>query len=354
MPSSVSGTPPANMVTTDTVQTVTAVKTLSADTTFAGGAKIQKWNTVPTGGEGTWIDLPDGAHPSGIGNGGVGINVLLGIPKAAGHFFSDAVSDDLIFRARNAKVLRLGVDNGAGSSASTVRVHPDRLEVVGASGILDNGNRVYSASNPPPGGSTPPWAGVLHAGVGSGEPEWEQQWLSQWGNQTVAITPTNVTLTVGRLTLYRCDYAITVNRIRWYGLAAAQTAFRMSVYNATTGAQVVAPQIVSTTATEGWQSVQLGTAVTLTANTPYWVGLSATATGTQAALRTSIAPGLYPPLPSAQPANLNAVTQNRHRFAFAQVALTNGVWPATLPALVRATGWTGTLPMFIFDNATAA
>lgn len=206
------------------------------------------------------------------------------------------------------------------------------------------------------GGGAPPWGGVLHGGVGNGEPEWEQQWLSIWGNNTVAITPTNVTATIGRLVLYRSPYAITVNRVRWYGLAVAQTTFRMSVYNANTNAQVIAPITVATTATEGWQSAAVSPAVTLAADTPYWVGLSAIATGTTAALRTAVAPGLFPPLPASYPASFSPLKAApiTNRFSWAQVALTGGVFPATLPALARASAWTGTVPYFLFDNATTA
>lgn len=296
------------------------------------------------------------------------------------------------------------ITNHAGTAA--IFSATDAGAITGPNGVFDGANRVYSDSNPPEtlartvfpaasvptpaagqavefttdgksldlkaadgtvtrigpsvggggGGTPPPWAGSLHGSIGNGEPEWEQQLLSLWGpsGTTTALTPTNIGVSVGRLVLYRSDFAITVNRIRWYGLAVAQTSFRMSVYNASTGAQVIAPQTVTTTATEGWQSVLLSPAVTLAADTPYWVGISATATGTTAALRSMVAPGLFPPLPATVPASLNPISNNRQRFQFAQVALTNGVFPATLPTLVRASGWTGSVPYFLFDNSTAA
>lgn len=162
-------------------------------------------------------------------------------------------------------------------------------------------------------------------------------------------TPTGIGVTVGRLVLFRHKAEITVNRIRWHSLASVSSLYAAAIYNALTGARVWILDPWNSGAA-GWQSSVVNLPVTLAADTPYWFGISAKATGTTAGFRSPASPianslGLV-----SLPGSLSLIGGAR----FAQVALTAGAWPATLPALAAAAfasgGSTGTVPIVFFDN----
>lgn len=198
---------------------------------------------------------------------------------------------------------------------------------------------------------TPYYSGGLHAAIGDGVPDDNavMQYLSGPGTLNT-LTPTALTVSVARCWTYTSDEPITVNRVRWFGIGA-NTVHRLSVYRLLDKVQVIAPLTLTMTA-DAWNSAAVSS-VRLAANTPYIVGFSATATGATAGIRTSGLPLLFPPLPTAAPGNL-AVQYGGNRFWYGQFAVTNGVMPATLPTLVRGTGWTAGLPLFFFDSNSAA
>lgn len=196
-----------------------------------------------------------------------------------------------------------------------------------------------------------PWAGGLHVAIEDGAPTGDKELNYLFGPGTVTtMTPTALTTTTARCWSYNSQFRIVVNRLRWFGIGATTT-HRLAVYRLSDGVQVIGPISLTTTA-DAWNSATVP-AVTLAANTPYIVALSTTATGTTAGLRTSATPAVGPPLQATTPGGL-ALAGGDHRFWFAQFAVTAGVLPATLPTLVRATGWTGGIPLFFFDSNSAA
>lgn len=202
----------------------------------------------------------------------------------------------------------------------------------------------------------PSWAGKLHAAAGNGEPEFEWQWDAFWSAQTTALTPTGVTATVGRIWFYRSPYAIVLNRLRWWAVAgtAAASNFRFGIYN-TAGTQILAPQTLTFTGTDRWTSHAISS-LTLAADTGYYCCLSATATATTWSLKASAIPGAYPHLDASTPPNLRVnQTSPSHKTWYAQIPVTAGVQPATMPTLARAAAWTiGGIPSFFFDNDATA
>lgn len=196
-----------------------------------------------------------------------------------------------------------------------------------------------------------PWAGGLHAAIDDGQPSNDKEWNYLNGPSTLAtLTPTALTTSVARCWSYNCQFPIVVNRLRWYGIGATTT-HNVAVYRQSDGVRVIGPLALTTTA-DAWNSIAVS-AVTLAPNTPYIVALSTTATGTTAGLRTSGTPLLYPPLQASSPGGI-ALSVGDHRFWFGQFAVTTGALPATLPTLVRGSGWTAGLPLFFFDSNSAA
>lgn len=198
-----------------------------------------------------------------------------------------------------------------------------------------------------------PWGGGLHTAIGEGNPSEAVVMAYAFGAGTLAtLTPTALTITVARAWAYNCSYPIQVNRLRWWGIGATTT-HRFAVYRLVDKVQVIGPLSLTTVA-DSWNSVSVPS-VTLAANTPYICAISTTATGATAGLRTSGTPLVFPPLQTAAgaPGGI-ALNQGANRFWYGQFAVTNGVLPATLPTLVRGTGWTAGIPLFFFDSNAAA
>ena len=173
-----------------------------------------------------------------------------------------------------------------------------------------------------------------------------------WAFQNSAVsvagpTPTGIGATVGRLIRFRLDTALVVNRIRIWGIAAVSNLYTLAIYSGTTRVLVVDPL---NTVANGWTVISTGLPITIPANQEMWLGLGAKAVGTTAGLRTPAAPiGGILNGHVALPGNLDAHVHAK----FAQVALTAGAWPATLPAKAAPAfvgGATGTLPIVFLDN----
>lgn len=101
----------------------------------------------------------------------------------------------------------------------------------------------------------------------------------------------------------------------------------------------------------GWWTMTPNPVFTLEANTPYWFGASASATSSTAQFRTPASPiagslGVASSLPGSL---------QGYGPRFAQMAVTAGAWPATLPVLADAAfasaGTSGTVPI-LFASST--
>ena len=278
---------------------------------------------------------------------------------ATGYVRVYAKSDGLVYSKDDAGVETVVTGGGGSASGTKVSALPAAttpLDGTGLVPIVQAGvsKQVTVADL----ALRPAWAGNLHTAVGSGEPEveWQNNFLYIPG---AALTPTLVTATVGRIWSYKSPYAITVNRLRWMQTAgtAAASNFRFGIYNPALSGnaqQILAPQTLTFTATaNSWTSHSISS-LTLAADTLYYCCLSATAVSTTWSMRATGPTAVGPPLQASSPGNL-AIASAKHRYWFGQVALTNGVQPATMPTLVQSAAWaTAGLPAFFFDNSSAA
>jgi hypothetical protein len=210
------------------------------------------------------------------------------------------------------------------------------------------------AAAPGGGGGSEPWETRLHVNYGYGAPDHDEViWAFQNTVASVAgPTPTGIGTAIGRLVFFRFRSAITVNRIRWLSLASLAVNYTAAIYEADTGTRVWILDPWPTGAA-GWQATAVALPITLAADKPYWFGVGAKATSTTACFRTPASPIANSLGIVALPGNLNLYGAAR----YAQVALTLGAWPATLPALAAAVfasaGTTGTVPLVFFDNSSA-
>ena len=203
---------------------------------------------------------------------------------------------------------------------------------------------------PAGGGSDYPWEGILHVAWASGDPSMD---VILWAFQNTVVsvagpTPTGIGTTIGRLVYFKFKKAIVAARIRYFGLATVSSLYTLAFYNASSLARVWMSDPLNVVV--GWQTVTAGFPVTFAAGQGYWMGLGAKSTGTTSGFRS-------PASPIASSLGLAAIPGNLANFGlrFAQVALTAGAWPATLPTLADAVfasaGATGTLPIAFLDNA---
>lgn len=195
------------------------------------------------------------------------------------------------------------------------------------------------------GGAGAPWRGKLHALWGDGNPA-QQDILWAFQSSAVSVagpTPTAIATTIGRLTMFRFEQAITVVNIRYFGVAATTNLYTMAVYSGTTRLWTA----TISTAAAAWTSI--AASFTIPADTQCWFGLGAAVVGTVAGFRSPTAP-ITSSLGIVMPGSLNT-----YGMRYAQVALTAGAWPVTLPAIATAAfasgGTSGTLPVVFADFA---
>jgi len=153
------------------------------------------------------------------------------------------------------------------------------------------------------------------------------------------------------------DTALTVNRIRWYGIGAVTGVYHVAIYRNSDGARMTA-DLEITTALNAWGSVSVSGGVALAANTLYFIALSADTTGTTAGIRSFgptfvAATSLIGVIPTSWPGNLALAAAKTPPNCYAQFAVTAGVLPATAPARSVQAAWTGGMGAFFLDNNSA-
>ena len=204
-----------------------------------------------------------------------------------------------------------------------------------------------------PGGGTPPaWKGKLAGAFGDGDPN---LLLRAMLHNPVNATPTNISITVARCAYFMLDTALVLNKIRFFGVGATTTLYRMAIYRNSDSARITAEYEFSTTA-QAWAALGSALGITLAANTLYFVACSADTVGTTAGIQCfSGSTGRIGVLPTAWPGNLDIDLASPiiSPVAFAQFAVTAGALPATAPARVLQEAWTGGMPGFFLDNNNA-
>lgn len=225
----------------------------------------------------------------------------------------------------------------------------------GFSGVTGtNGTSGFSGfSGASGGGSSPSWYGNIYGAYGNCDPQILLEMATT--NGTTGATPTNIGSTVARIAYFRSPSSLTVNRIRWRGIAKVSSIYKVAVYDAETLVRISSDLTVST-AVAAWGSVS--DTFSLSTNHLYFIAVSANTTGTTAGFM-SISPtvaagtGLIGSLPTSYPGNLN-ISNGYISGTFAQFTVAAGVMPSTAPSIEAQAAWTGGFPAFWLDNNSAA
>lgn len=204
------------------------------------------------------------------------------------------------------------------------------------------------------GNTAPDWWGNLYAAYGRCDPQQLLRMATMSG--TVAATPTNITASVGRLCYFRPPANITVNKIRYYGVGATTTIYRVAIYNADTLARVLT-ETAFTTVANVWGEIGSSLGLALTKNQLYIMACAVNTTGTTAGVlcmgaTQAATTGTIQVLPKSWPGNLDVDT-GLMDGAFAQCAVTTGALPDPCPTVAAQAAWTGGMPLFFLDNSNA-
>lgn len=201
-------------------------------------------------------------------------------------------------------------------------------------------------SDPDPG-----WTKKVIGAYGDGNPGTLFEFVQR--GTTVAPTPTNISVSVARISFFRPLNSITINTIRYYGLATVNSCYRVAIYRYSDGSRLTG-QLTFNTAS-GWGSISVSPAVALSGGTLYYIAVATSATGTTAGIAaagttTAAGTGLIATAPQDLPGNLDADAGYLNGY-LAQFAVTSGALPATAPTLAASAAWTGGMPAFWLDNA---
>lgn len=197
-----------------------------------------------------------------------------------------------------------------------------------------------------------PWDAHVVAAYGDGRPGDLFQHLQRAGN--VAATPTNITASVARCNSFRLSADITVNRIRYYGVGATTSVFRVAIYRYSDLARLTS-ELAYTTAANTWGSAGSALGITLSAGVIYFMATAVNTTGTTAGPvciggTTAATTGQIQSTPAGLPGGLSLDSGYLGSYAF-QFAVTTGALPTTTPTLALAAAWTGGVPAYWLDAA---
>src|SRR5882724_2778587 len=198
-----------------------------------------------------------------------------------------------------------------------------------------------------------PWDGIVVAAYGDGDPTRLLQVVNQ---AYIGVTPSNLTTSIARCCLFKLPAAITINKIRFYGLNVTTTNYHVALYRYSDLARLTSDLAV-TTASQSWGSVGSSLNITLAANTYYFMAVSATASGASPGFIcagqsfSASHPGLQN-LPANYPGNLvDSVGIITNQFF--QFAVTSGALPDPAATLAVPGTWIGGFPAFWLDNSNA-
>ena len=276
------------------------------------------------------FSLPNNIIPSSIFDNGINVGIGVLQPNSQFHI-TGSISASSITASSSISSITLS----SGTTKTSTLVFGDNTQMI---------------TVPTGGGTNEPWEGKLHIAWGDGNPSIDET-LFGFQNTVLSVaqpTPTNIGVSVGRLVRFVFKTNIIVATIRYFGISTvAAGAYSMAIYNASTSAKVWGTNTIGTIA-NSWSANVSGLPVTLNSNTPYWFGIGARTTGTTPGFRTPAFPIPSSITLATMPGSLSAFG-NR----FAQVVLTTGNWPVTLPALANAAwGANGTLPLIFLDSAS--
>lgn len=167
----------------------------------------------------------------------------------------------------------------------------------------------------------------------------------------LAPSPTNISTTVVRCSLFRPYKGISVNNIRYYGIFDLNNIYRVAIYRYSDRVRLT-DQLSLNISANTWGSV--ASSFNLDASVLYFCAVSVSSTGSSAALAsigTSISSttGRINSTPGNLPGSLNPSYANLNNFTF-QFSTTSGSLPMIAPTLDVQSAWTGGMPVFFLDN----
>jgi len=200
------------------------------------------------------------------------------------------------------------------------------------------------------GGTTPAWKGAIAAAWKDGDPH---RVIDRMLHAPVHATPTNISITVARCAFFKLDTALTVQKIRWFGVGATTGLYHVAVYRHSDNARMAILDDFNTAA-QTWGNGAFS--CTLAAEVRYLLAVSVDTVDTTAGVAChSGSTGRVGIIPTNWPGNLDidAASPKIDAMGFCQFAVTAGALPATLPTLVLQGAWTGGMPAFFLDNNNA-
>lgn len=290
---------------------------------------------------------------------GTGANTALeGNQKAAANGVASLDASSKVVQDPASRGVANGVASLDGSTllpTAQLPTHDILTKHDGFPGGSTNFLRADGTWNAPAGGGSPPaWKGAIVVGWGNGDPAPALRHMQAAG--VVSPTPTNITTSIARCAFFQLDTAITVNRVRWYGVGNTTGVYRLAVYRVSDGVQMFAVNDFNT-ASATWGSAAISSVV-LASGVLYLVAIAVDSTGTTAGI---LALGPTTAATTGQminaknwPGNLDIDAGKIDPYAFVQFAVTGGSLPSTLPSLVNQAAWTGGMPALFFDNNSAA
>ena len=199
-----------------------------------------------------------------------------------------------------------------------------------------------------------PWEGKLAAAYGDGDPRPVLLSMQRAGN--ISPTPTNITASIARISYFRLHAALTVNKIRYFGVGATTTIYRIAIYNGDTRARLLTETAFTTTAGT-WGAIGSSLGLALAAGQLYFLAVSVNTTGTTPGVlafggTVSAIAGQIAVLPKSYPGNLS-VDSSVVAQGFGDGAVTSGALPDPFPTVAIQSAWTGGMPAFFLDNSNA-
>lgn len=242
---------------------------------------------------------------------------------------------------------------GTGSQVSTVVALQGRtVQNVGPNdGDVLTWNGGASQWEPAAPGGGAAWQSQIIATVGHGcDPGEAIFQLQRAGN--VAATPTHITASIARCSAFRPPADITVDTIRFYGVGATTSVYRMAIYRYSDLARLTT-EMAFTTAANTWGTVATGLGLALTGGELYFVAVAVNTTGTTAGPAciggtVAATTGRIATAPGSLPGNLvlSATLLDSYRFQF---AVTAGALPDPAATLDAQAAWTGGMPVFFLE-----
>ena len=197
------------------------------------------------------------------------------------------------------------------------------------------------------------WETVIISALGADKcsPALAMLEMQRAGN--VAATPTNISTSVARCSLFRPPQDITINNIRYYGVGATTNVYRVAIYRFSDLARLTAESAFTTVANT-WGVAASSLSLALTGGEEYFIACSVNATGTTPGVgcvggTVAATTGQIATAPASLPGSL-APTTGLDGYFF-QFAVTTGALPNPAAALAAQAAWTGGMPCFFLDSA---